>query len=90
MIDEIGFRKINSLGMQLDEWKYKSCTAQVGVEDDWATIYIIESEEKNKGHASYLINAMKKYYKNKIFGTSFPLNSIMQHLTEKFELKIYE
>ena len=52
-------------------WSYKSCKALVaeGVDDEspwkgtkWATLYLIQSSEPNKGHATGLVKAMKKYY----------------------------
>lgn len=78
------------MGMLLDEWTYKSCTAHVGTGDGWATIYDIESEEEGKGHATKLLAIMKAHYEKeeRVFGSSVALNPAMEHLLKK--LNIYE
>lgn len=83
--------KVNSMGMELDNWKHKSCEAMVGVGDDWATIYIISSSIKRKGHATELLKGMKKHYesKDKIFGSSVTLSNNMKHLLQKLNIVEY-
>jgi len=79
-------------GMCLDEWINESCTAHIGVGDDWATIYSIVSTQLNNGHAERLIRAMRSYYnkRGKVFGTSITLSPAMQHLVKKIRLKEYQ
>lgn len=83
--------RIQSLGMELDAWLHKSCTAQVGTGDKWATIYSIESTEPGKGHGRELILAMQKYYESqgKTFGSSIALSTSMRHLIKKLGIKEY-
>lgn len=70
------------MGMNLDEWSFGSCTANVGTGDGWATIYNIQSTEPGKGHATYLVIQMRDYYEeNGIeFGSSVALSPAMKHL----------
>jgi hypothetical protein len=83
-------KKVIVLGMELDEWQYKSCIAHFGVEDNFATLYDIESEEKGKGHATKLLQMAKKYYKGKKFGGTVALNFIMAHIYRKLKIKEYK
>ena len=87
----MGIKKINSMGMNLDQWTHKSCIAEIGVGVTWATIYMIKSKEKGKGYASELIIKMKDYYesKGKRFGSSVALNSGMKHLLDKLSITEY-
>lgn len=80
------------MGMVLDQCSYESCTAEVGVGDDFATIYYIESKDKNKGHASELINRMRIHYESqgKEFATSVALSEPMKYLVKKLKLKEYD
>lgn len=82
----------SELGMETDRWTHKSCIANVGTGDTWATIFYIESYEQRKGHATALINHMKDYYEkqNKVFGTSVAISNSMKHLVAKLKLKEYE
>lgn len=84
--------KIVQMGMELDYWEYESCTCEVGTGDDWATIYLIESGEKNKGHATILIQIMRKIYtdEKKKFATSVALSAPMKHLVKKLNLIEYD
>ena len=85
--------KITELGMTLDACTYKTCYANVGIGNDFATIYYIETLkiDRNKGYATELILQMKKHYKKlgKKFGTSVALSPQMQHLIKKLKLKEY-
>jgi hypothetical protein len=74
-----------------DIWTYKSCKAVVGLGEGWATIYVIESKERGKGHASVLLQQMKSYYENGniVFGSTVALNDIMRHLLVKYNITEY-
>lgn len=77
-----------SMGMPLDNWTHKSCSAMIGAGDDWATVYMIGSDEQGKGHATELLIEMKKYYESqkKVFGSTVALNSRMKHLLQKLNI----
>lgn len=83
--------KVNILGMPLDEWKYKSCTAHCGTGKSWATIYNIQSKEEGRGHATNLLLIMKKYYEGRrlTFGGSVALNERMHNLYQKCKIREY-
>ena len=49
MMEEVKRKEIMFMGMNLDEWSFGSCTANVGTGDGWATIYNIQSTEPGKG-----------------------------------------
>lgn len=72
-------------------WRYQSCEAEVCIGKDWATVYIIESKEPGKGHATKLLLAIKKYYEDKglYFGGSVALNMRMRKLYQKCQIKEY-
>lgn len=73
------------MGMELDEWKYKTCVATFGTGLGWATLYDIESSEPNKGHATKLLIKAKKFYEKqgKAVGGTVALNKTMAHLYKK-------
>ncbi len=83
---------VNIMGMELEEWENESCIAHFGIGDDWATLYTIESKEKNKGHATYLLIEAKKYYENqgKKFGGSVALNEIMKRIYHNLRITEYD
>ena len=85
-------KKVNKMGMDLDEWRYKSCLAICASKDDWATLYMIESKEQGKGYATHLLKEIKKYYENKglKFGGSIALNNTMSHLYKKLCITEYK
>ena len=85
-------KQVNSMGMLLDEWKHKSCIAMIGTGKDFATIYMISSNEQRKGHATELLIAMQKYYENqgKVFGSSIALNDKMSRLLKKLDIIKYK
>ena len=85
-------RKINMLGMELTEWKHKSCRAEFGVADNYATLYYIESKEKGKGHASELLIVAKKLYEylGKKFGGSVALSKEMRSIYRKLKIHEYD
>lgn len=84
-------QRVKILGMELDEWRHKSCLAHVGVGKDWATIYDIQSQQEGQGHATELLLIMKSYYENqgKIFGGSVALNERMARLYKKCGIREY-
>jgi len=86
-----GPRRVNILGMELDEWWYESCSAHIGVWENWATIYDIQSSQEGQGHATQLLLSMKSYYGNqgKEFGGSVALNERMARLYKKCGIKEY-
>lgn len=80
-------KEVELLGMKMDEWRYKSCVAHFGVGDKWATLADITSEERNKGHASMILEEAKEYYENRgkvVYGT-VALNPAMEYLYDKFD-----
>lgn len=81
---------VNVMGMPLERWTHESCVADFGVGDDWATLYTIQSGERNKGHATALLTEAKKHYENfgKVFSGSVALNLAMRRIYKK--LRIYE
>jgi len=83
--------KIRGLCGELDQWKYKSCTAECGIGDDWATVYFIKSEEQGKGHATNLLLIMKGYYEKKglRFGSSVALSDRMRRIFQNCGVKEY-
>jgi len=84
-------QKVNVLGMELDEWQYKSCLAHVAVGKEWATIYDIQSKQEGRGHATKLLLIMKSYYecRGKRFGGSVALNERMAWLYKKCGIREY-
>lgn len=83
--------KVNHMGMSLERWIHKSCVADIGTGEDWATIYSITSNEKSKGHGAELLLEMKRYYEaeGKKFGSSVALSGAMKHLLEKLSIEEY-
>ena len=77
--------KVNILGMYLDEWKVDSCIAHFGIGDNWATLYDIESESPNNGHATTLLAEAKCFYEKsgKKVGGSVALNPAMKKIYKK-------
>ena len=84
-------KTINMMGMEMKQWENKSCTAEFGVGEDWATLYSIESKEQGKGHATELLLEAKKYYEGqgKKFGGSVALNVRMRKIYQKLEIPEY-
>ena len=84
-------RHVDSMGMLVDEWTHKSCTAIIGVGEDWATIYMINSSDESKGHATELLTYLKEYYKKngQVFGSSIALNERMRNLLKRLNIIEY-
>lgn len=79
------------MGMELDEWKYESCRGIFATGPVWATLYIIESGEENKGHAQVLLKNAVGYYRSKklVVGGTVALHPAMTHLYKKYNIKEY-
>ena len=82
---------VNVLGMELERWTNKSCVADFGVGDNWATLYSIKSNEEGKGHATELLVEAKKYYEGqgKKFGGDVALNNRMKKIYQELGIKEY-
>ena len=78
--------------MELDQWKNKSCVAEFGVGDDFATLYSIESKEEGKGHATELLLEAKSFYEaqGKKVGGDVALNDRMARLYNKVGYEEYK
>lgn len=84
--------KISSMGMGLDQWTHESCIAHFGiVHETYATLYVIESTEKGKGHATELLKEAKKHYESQglQFGGSVALNENMRKIYQKLNITEY-
>lgn len=79
------------LGMPLVRWQYQSCTADIAVGDDWATLYHIESKEEGKGHATALLREAKHFYEGqgKKFMGSVALNERMRSIYQRLGIEEY-
>lgn len=88
---EIEKRKVNIMGMELEQWIYGGCVANFGVGNEWATLYDILSKNQGKGEATHLLKEAKKYYEGlgKVFGGSIALNSRMRDIYKRLEIKEY-
>ena len=77
--------------MELEQWSYKSCLANFGIGDNWATLYDIKSEKEGNGHATALLTAAKRFYEEqgKKFGGSVALNPRMRNLYIKLGIEEY-
>jgi hypothetical protein len=78
-------------GLPLERWTHASCTADFAVGPNWATLYLIQSEQRRQGHATALLTAAKAYYESqgKRFGGSAALNAQMRRLYERLGIKEY-
>jgi hypothetical protein len=86
------FEKKNILGMELEQWKYESCTANFAVGEDWATLYDIQSDDEGKGHATQLLTDARHHYNaigGKKFGGSVALNDRMKLLYKHLGIEEY-
>ncbi len=84
--------QVNHMGMLLDKITHESCTAMLGVVEDWATIYSIESKEQGAGHATELLLLAKEHYtkQNKTFGSSVALNKRMEDILKRLNIPEYK
>ena len=82
---------VNVMGMELERWTYKSCSADFGVGNNWATLYSIESKDRNKGHATALLREAKNHYEKlgKTFGGTVALTTGMEKIYLKLGIKEY-
>lgn len=92
MEEEIVFKPIETMGMHLTQATYKSCTANIGLGKDWATIYSISSSDEGKGHCQELCKYLKEFYTEcgKVFGSTVALSSSMKHILQKLEITEYD
>src|SRR5262249_52780588 len=83
---------ITVVGMELDRWTHASCTAEIAVGEDWATLYSIRSTERRQGHATTLLQAARTYYEaqGKRFGGSVALNEAMARLYRTLGIPVWE
>ena len=88
----VNIERLCYLGIETDLWKHKSCQAEFGFGSDWGTLYLIESKEEGKGHATELLKKAKKYYERKglKFGGSIALNPVMSHIYTKLQIEEYK
>lgn len=77
--------------MDLEVWTHKSCHADIGVGENFATVYYIESEEEGKGHATELLIGMQKHYQEQLkeFGYSVALTDRMRFILQKLNITEY-
>lgn len=75
----------------LTRWEYKSCRADFGEGQEWATLYFIKSDEPGKGHATILLTSAKRYYEGlgKRFGGTVALNDRMQRIYQRLGIHEY-
>lgn len=80
------------LGMELEVWRLDSCRAEFGVGPDWATLYLIESMDPNKGHATELLKQAKAFYESdgKKFGGTVALSQSMRCIYQKLKILEYK
>lgn len=68
--------------------------ANVAIGDDWATVYLIETdpEYRGKGEATKLLLALKKKMesKGKQFRLWAPMNDVIIHICEKHNIEVIE
>lgn len=80
---------VTVMGMELERWHFKSCSADFGTGTDWATLYNIESTQPGKGHAQALLTEAKAHYEAlgmKVCGTT-ALNKGMKHIYDKLGIE---
>lgn len=92
MKEKPSHRKVNIIGLSLEEWKYQSCVAHVAIGDTWATLYDISSGEEGNEHATKLLSEIKAFYEKKglKFGGTVALNSRMSFIYRKCGVKEYK
>jgi len=84
-------RPVTVLGMELIEFRYKGVEGHIGVEDDRATIYDVESSNPGQGECQECLSLLKQHYEEegKRFGCSVALNAAMRHILEKLGITEY-
>ncbi len=87
--------KINSFGIELDEWKYGDSVARFAIGENghpWAILYDIESEQYGLAHATKLLKEVKRYYekRGRSVGGSMALNPIMQRIYKRIGYYEYQ
>ncbi len=91
MNEEIRIEKVEVLGLEMQRWIYRSCTAEFAEGPDWTTLSFIESKQPGKGHATTLLTEAKKHYEaeGKRFGGSIALNPRMRAIYQRLGIKEY-
>lgn len=82
---------VNVLGMDLVRWTYEQCIADVAEGSDWATIYVVVSENPGHGEATECLRQVKAHYEQigKTVGGSVALNPAMRRVYEKSGITEY-
>ena len=79
--------------MELEQWRNEGCVANFGVGDDWATLYDISTDikQRRKGLATVLLAEAKNHYEGlgKKFGGTVALNPTMKGFYERLKIKEY-
>lgn len=78
--------------MALDRWSLGDCEAQFGIGDDWATLYVILSQNPGHGEATRLLLKAKNHYEGqgKKVGGTIALNPAMRHIYEQLGYEEYQ
>ena len=78
-------------GLVMERWTHASCVADFAVGPDWATLYLIMSDQRRQGHATALLRAAQAHYEaqGKRFGGSVALNEGMARLYQKLGIHEY-
>lgn len=89
--NDLQFETITALGVELEQCRYRSCTAEFAVGEDWATLASIESKEPGQGHATTLLRAARRHYENqgKRFAGSVALNERMRAIYRRLGIREY-
>lgn len=83
--------EVNVMGMDMVRWSENGVVADFAMEDDWCTLFSIESVDEGKGFAQKLLKEAKEFYEKegKRFGGSVALNPTMAHIYEKLGIEEY-
>lgn len=82
--------QIDLMGMPLTSFRYKGVTGTLAEEDDWATIYSVESSNQGKGECQECLKLLKEKFCNKRFGCTVALNERMRHILQKLQIHEYD
>lgn len=72
------------------EATHKGVTMCICVDEDYVSIFSIESANENRGEAGEAIQELKKQYPDKELWGSVPLNQKTKHLFDKHGIKYEE
>ena len=79
----VEYKPIQSLGMDLVEVRHKSVYMQLAIQDEWVSIYLVESKNQGKGEVQELIDIIRGDFPGKKLSASAPLNPAMKHIFDK-------